>query len=77
MTQYEVFPNQIRPLGLQATAIASYSAVVITPYIMSWCRQAGVSIIVVFALSCVLVIVAMIKMPETYGIPPPEMIKEL
>jgi hypothetical protein len=37
----------------------------------------GISIISTFILSCVLIILFMIKMPETFGVPPPEMIEEL
>jgi len=37
MIQYVVFPTQIRALGLQTTAIASYTAVVLFPQIMAFC----------------------------------------
>jgi hypothetical protein len=77
MIQFEVFPSQIRAMGLQTTAIASYTVIVMVPFIMELSTKLGISIIFTFALSCILVVVCTMKMPETLGVPPPEMIEEL
>jgi hypothetical protein len=63
MIQYEVFPNQIRALGLQTTAIASYTAVVLVPQVMALAERIGMSIVIAFAISCLLVVLAMLRMP--------------
>jgi len=45
MIQYEIFPNQVRGLALQTTAIASYTSVFLVPPLMSFCQRTGISII--------------------------------
>jgi hypothetical protein len=52
-------------------------AVVVVPELVSLAEGVGVSIVFTFAVSCLLVFAFMLKMPETFGVPPPEMIKEL
>jgi len=66
-----MFPTQIRSLALQITAVASYTAVVITPPIQELCDIMDISIIFTFSLACLLMILFTIKIPETYGLAPP------
>lgn len=77
MQQYEAFPNQIRGLAMQVVSIPSYLAAVSMPQIITFCKTSGISIVLAFVL-CTIVIGAMTTcLPETFGIPPPEIIEEL
>ena len=49
----------------------------LVPQIVALAEGVGVSVIFTFGVSCLLVFAFMIKMPETLGVPPPEMIEEL
>ena len=62
MIQYEIFPNQVRGIALQTTAIASYTAVFITPMLMSFCIRTGISIIIFYAISCIFAILFTLKL---------------
>lgn len=55
--QYEVFPNQVRGIALQVTAIASYSAVLMTPSLISFCNNTGIPMVGFFCLSCLLAVI--------------------
>ena len=75
MIQYEIFPNQVRGLALQTTAIASYTSVFLIPLIMTFCQRTGISIIIFYAASCIFAFLFTLKLKETYGVPPPEVIE--
>lgn len=77
MQQYEAFPNQIRGLALQIVCMPSYFAGVTLPQIITFCERTGISIVFTFVLCTIIIIVMMICLPETFGIPPPEIIEEL
>jgi hypothetical protein len=74
MIQFEMFPTQVRSLALQFTSSIFTLAIVITPYVQSFFKAKGYSIIITFTVSCVMVILAWIKMPETFNKIPPEII---
>lgn len=62
MIQYETFPNQVRGMALQVTAIASYSAVLVTPSLMTFCNNSGIPIIAFYALSCIFATLLTLKL---------------
>lgn len=69
-----MFPTQIRSLAMQFTSSICTVAVIMTPPIQTFFKAKGVSIIITFSISCLLIILATIKMPETYNTTPPEII---
>ena len=62
MIQYEIFPNQVRGIALQTTAIASYSAVFIVPMLMTFCQTHDVPIVAFYALSCIFAVLFTLKL---------------
>ena len=77
LIQAEFFPSQIRSIGLMATASTMRAAVMIVPFLQAWFESNHWSIFATFVLSSAAMILFTVKFPETYGVPPPEMIKEL
>jgi hypothetical protein len=69
-----MFPTQIRSLAIQFTSSICLLAVVVSPLVQSYFKAKGISMIITFTISCILIILGAIKMPETYNIPPPEII---
>lgn len=62
LMQIEIFPNQVRGMALQVTAIAAYMAYILLPITISLCKQYNVSIILLFAVLSVLIILATMRM---------------
>jgi hypothetical protein len=74
MALFEMFPTQIRSLALQFTSSIFTLAIVITPHVQSFFKAQGYSIFITFTVSCIMIILAWIKMPETFNTIPPEII---
>lgn len=74
MAQFEMFPTQIRSLALQFTSSICTVAIIMAPHVQSFFKAQGFSIIITFSISCILIILVLIKMPETYNLTPPEII---
>lgn len=55
----------------------SYLAGVTLPQIITLCERTGISIVFTFILCTIIIVVMMLFLPETFGIPPPEIIEEL
>ena len=75
--QYEIFPNQIRGLAIQVVCMPSYLATVTLPQIITLCDSASISIVFSFIACSAIVVALMALLPETFGVPPPEIIQEL
>jgi hypothetical protein len=74
MAQFEMFPTQIRSLAIQFTSSICTVAIIMAPYIQSFFKAQGFSIFITFTVSCIMIILAAIKMPETFNTTPPEII---
>ena len=77
ITKLEMFPTQIRPTASQVTAFGSMFSYVVIPWIQGWFESMELSVIYTFAISSIFSVVGTYFIPETYGLDPPEMIKEL
>lgn len=77
MSQYEMFPTQIRSIALQVGAVFTALAIVVSPLIEGFMAEMKVSMISTFCVSCVIITLLSFKMPETFKVIAPEIIKEL
>lgn len=72
-----MFPTQIRSIALQVGAVFTALAVVVSPLVEGFLAEMEISMISTFCVSCVIITMLSYKMPETFKIIPPEIIKEL
>jgi MFS family permease len=68
----EVYPTQVRVLGLNFVSAGGSFVVTIFPQIASFCIRTEVSLMAVFAVLSAVSIYITYELKETLGVPPPD-----
>lgn len=72
---YELYPSQIRVLGISLIILTSGITLAVTQLIIDKSIQSGFSVMIVFCIFAAASIVASLFLPETYLMKPMDMIK--
>lgn len=69
-----MFPTQIRVIAIQFIGLTGATALITGPILQKFFENIGISIIATFWLANILIIITTMGIPETFQIPPSEMI---
>lgn len=78
LTQFELFPTQVRDMAVQVVSSTGYIAVSMVPIVSKLLLKAfNISVTECFLFNCLVILVLTYFIPETYDNPPPDIIEEL
>ena len=78
LTQFELFPTQVRGMAVQVVSATGYIAVAMIPVVSKLLLKAfNISAISCFLFNCVVIGILTYFIPETFNNPPPDVIEEL
>jgi hypothetical protein len=78
LTQFELFPTQVRGMAVQIVSSSGYIAVSMIPVVSKLLLKAfNISAISCFIFNCFVILILTYFIPETYNNPPPDVIEEL
>ena len=75
LTQFELFPTQVRDMAVQVVSSTGYVAVSMIPIVSKLLLKAfNISVTECFLFNCVVILILTYFIPETYNNPPPDII---
>jgi uncharacterized membrane protein len=78
LTQFELFPTQVRGMAVQIVSSSGYIAVSMIPVVSKLLLKAfNISAISCFIFNCFVILILTYFIPETFNNPPPDVIEEL
>lgn len=76
LTQFELFPTQVRGMAVQIVSSSGYIAVAMVPVVSKLLLKAlNISVSQCFIFNCVVILILAYFVPETYNNPAPDMIE--
>lgn len=78
LTQFQLFPTQVRGMAVQVVSASGYIAVSMIPVVSKLLLKAfNISAISCFLFNCVVIAILTYFIPETFNNPPPDVIEQL